>query len=116
MFAFHLLVLSRVDAPDGVDSVGVLRFFVGAVFLDARKAKRKASRVTWAGLQIVEGDLDNKLRPNANRPIVARDFSVCRPARYFSSGPTGGCAGGRVIALDVFLTREVLFFATIVCS
>src|SRR3984893_16343171 len=71
-----LPLLFRVDTAPRLDGVGILRFFVWAISLDACEAKREPASVARTGLQVVEGDFDDKLRANVDSPLVARDLSL----------------------------------------
>ena len=58
--------VSIVSASDGG--------FVGTIALHAREAQGDAAGIVRAGLDVVEGDLDDQFRPHVHDVVVAGDF------------------------------------------
>src|SRR3954462_1896484 len=54
---------ARVDRAHHLDGVRLRRVLVGTVALHAGEAERESGRVVRALLHVIEGDLDDLLRP-----------------------------------------------------
>src|SRR6516225_10027198 len=86
---------SLVEGANGLDRVGLLGPFVRAVAFDAGKSQGEPARVMGARLDIVERDLDHKLRLDIDRVGVAGDGELAqfgglpasRPSCLWKSSP-----------------------------
>src|SRR5262245_44523020 len=71
--------LPFVERPHSCDRVGFLRSLVGPVGLDAGEAERKAARIVRTRLDVVEGDLDEKLRADMDDMTVDPGGEALKP-------------------------------------
>src|SRR6516165_5731774 len=69
---------SLAEGANGLDRVGLLGPFVRAVALDAGKSQGEPAGVMGARLDIVERDLDHKLRLDIDRVGVAGDGELAQ--------------------------------------
>ena len=88
--------LTLIDRAHGIDRVGILRRFVGAVALDAGETQRKSAGIMRARLQIVEGDFDNQLGAHVHGHSIARRLARekrrCLPGEHFVGHALEGLA------------------------
>src|SRR5262249_30665655 len=78
-----------VDRPNGFDGIRILRLLVRAVTFDASKSQCESPGVARARLDVVEGDLDDELRPDIDRVSIVADsklLQLCRLPRQHLIG------------------------------